>query len=210
MGERKNLRRRWIAAGLVSLGAHALVFLGLSLTPRDGPPAPSPPVLITLERLERPPTATRPAPAPTRSSPGPLQLHQPSAPSTSIPSSGLGAGAPSAPTASGASGSPSTGPPQPAAAVPPLKLDCLHLGPAARAGVFGREDCEARRYYKPDEGAGGYAVPANPEWEAALARQQSKHRPLPPEKPFRNTCANSNLGLGCPDETLWTLGKRKF
>jgi hypothetical protein len=207
MGQSRTLRGRWLAAGLVSLGAHLLVFLGLSLTPRDGPPPPAPPVLITLERLERPPSAMRPEPAPTRSAPNALRLHQPAAPSISTPSSGLSAGPPSAAAAPGA---PTAAPPRQAAAVPPLKLDCLHLGPAARGGAFAREDCEAGRYYKPAEGAGGYAVAENPEWEAALARQQSKHRPLPPEKPFRNTCANSNLGLGCTDDTLWTIGKRKF
>jgi hypothetical protein len=210
MGQPRTLRRRWIAAGLVSLAAHALVFLGLSMTPREGPPAPTPPVLITLERLERPtPPKARPttSSAPPNPRPNPFRLHQPPAAPTAVSNSGLSPGASSAPPAPGA---PSAAPPQQAATVPPLKLDCLHLGPAARTGVFGREDCEARRYQKLANGDGGYAIPENPEWEAQISRQQSKHRPLPPEKPSRNDCANSNLGLGCTDGMLVPLVKRKF
>jgi hypothetical protein len=91
-----------------------------------------------------------------------------------------------------------------------LKLDCLNLGPAARTSAFSREDCEVRKYKKLAEGQAGYGVAENPAWEAAIAAKQSVHRPLAPEKPFRNDCANSNLGLGCTDGMLVPLVKRKF
>jgi hypothetical protein len=206
MGDRRNLRGRWIAAGLVSLAAHGLVFLGLSRTPRDGPPEPPLPVLITLERLERAPPAKAVAPA-QQTVRQTFQVHQPPAQPTNVAGSGLSPGAPAA--APGPS-APSPSAPQQATAAPPLKLDCLHLGPAARAGAFGREDCERRRYKKLAEGDGGGGIPENPAWEAEIAARMAKHRPVRPEKPFRNDCANSNLGLGCTDEMLIPLAKRKF
>jgi hypothetical protein len=207
MGDRRNLRRRWITAAVVSLAAHGLVFLGLSLTPREGPPAPALPVFITLERLQ-PQKTVKPTPSPARAASERLQLHQPPAQPASVAPSGL---TPAPPAPSSAARVPvAPGPPQQATAAPPLKLDCMDLGPAARASAFGREDCQQRRFPKLAKGDGTYEVPDNPQWEAQIARQQSVHRPLPPEKPFKNDCANSNLGLGCTEGMLWSLGKKKF
>jgi hypothetical protein len=206
MGDHRNRRRRWAVAALVSLAAHGLVFLGLSLTPRDGPPEPSLPVMVTLERATRSPPK-KAIPTELRAPANPFQVHQPPQQAVSLPNSGL---APSAPSTTGAPATPGPATPQQAVAPPKLKLDCLNMGPAARTGVYGREDCEARTYRKLAQGERGYDVPENPAWDAAIAARQSVHRPLPAEKPFRNDCANSNLGLGCTDGMLVPLVKRKF
>ena len=85
-------------------------------------------------------------------------------------------------------------------------MDCLDLGPSARR----QQNCDPRKFPKLAKGDGTYEIPENAQYEAQIARQQSVHRPLPPEKPFRNDCANSNLGLGCTEGMLWSLGKKKF
>jgi hypothetical protein len=133
-----------------------------------------------------------------------LQLHQPPTVTSNAPSSGLPAGpavvAPAAPA-----------PPAPTPApTAKLKLDCLHMGPAARRGVYGREDCEVQKFARPEWRSQQFEIPANPAWDAEVASRMRKHEPLSPEKPNRNDCAGSNLGLGCTEDMLVPLAKRKF
>jgi hypothetical protein len=202
-------RRRWLAAGIVSAIVHIGVFLGLALTtPRGAPTAQAPVFEVSLERSRPapPPPKVNPLPRPAVSSP--VQVHQPPATIPGAPTSGL-------PVASPGPASPSPTAPLQASAPPnpKLKLGCLHMGPAARGRVYGKEDCEVQRYAKiPGSSTTDpvFATPSNPAWDAQIAKQMRVHQPLPPEPPNRNDCANSNLGLGCTDQTLIPVIKRKF
>jgi hypothetical protein len=198
--------RRWLAAAAVTAGVHLAVFLGLVVgTPRGRIEAQAPVFQVSLERTRPPTPPPKVAAAPRPSAPSPIQLHQPPAVAPNAPSSGLPAGP--APAAPAPATPPSTLPSTPSAK---LKLDCLHMGPAARRGVYGREDCEVQKFADPGWRNKQFAIPANPAWDAQVAGRMTKHQPLPPEKPNRNDCANSNLGLGCTDDMLIPLVKKPF
>lgn len=205
---RRELRNRWIAAGLVTLAVHGLVFLGLSQTPRGGQVALPPLVEITLSRLER--TPTPPAPpvkghAPI-SSPTPIRIHEPPTVVEGAEPSGFTPGPPAPPTAQ--PGPPQPGPP--AAEPPKLKLDCLPRTPGSKRG-FGQLNCEPQRYAKSGNGdEAEVGVPANVVWDAQIADRMRKHEGLRPDPPFKNDCENSNLGLGCTGDMLIPLAKKKF
>ncbi|MDB5453845.1 MAG: hypothetical protein JWO33_2423 [Caulobacteraceae bacterium] len=200
--------RRWLAAALVTLLVHGLVLFGLSRTPRGGTPVEPAIVEISLAPLQpRSPPAAPVAPHPVSQ---PLRLHQPPSLSGPVEASGFQVGAPSTGDPDSASPSPPQAAPA-SATQPKLKLDCLHMGPAARLCAYGREDCEVQRYARAKGIDGSVTdIPANPAWDAQIAKQMRVHQPLKPEQPNRNDCANSNLGLGCTDSMLVPLVKRKF
>ena len=84
------------------------------------------------------------------------------------------------------------------------------MGPAARRGVYGREDCEVQKFADPGWRNKQFDIPANPAWDAEVANRMRTHQPLPPERPNRNDCAGGNLGLGCTEDMLIPLAKKKF
>jgi hypothetical protein len=198
--------RRWLTAIGVTLAAHLLVFAGLVVgTPKWRPIVQTPIFQVSLERERPVPAPPKVAAAARPAAPSPVQVHQPPAVMPNAPigilPAGPAAAAPIAPT-----------PPIPAPVAPTakLKLDCLHMGPAARRGVYGREDCEVQRFAKVPGADQVHVVPSNPAWDAQIANRMRKHEPLPPEKPFRGDCANSNLGMGCPGDMLIPLTKKAF
>ncbi|HET9159155.1 MAG TPA: hypothetical protein VFN88_00955, partial [Caulobacteraceae bacterium] len=98
----------------------------------------------------------------------------------------------------------------PPSANPKLKLDCLHMGPRARTGVYGREDCEVQKFAKVPGSNEVFKPPVNAAWDAQIAKQMRIHEPLPRGQEPRMDCPGANLGLGCSDEALSYSTKRKF
>lgn len=203
-------RRRWMIAGAVSAAAHVALFLILNRPARFETPPPPPPIEITLERRAppEPPPDQATQLAPRRAVSRSFQRPAEAPPAQVQPSpfaAGGGTGAPAA-GAPAAGAAPSNGP---VWGKGPLTLDCIERGPGPRTS-YGREACEPRRFATPGgDGAPG-RDPVDGAWAAAAAAKEARRRPLPPEQPNRNACANANLGLGCTEDMLIPLVKRKF
>lgn len=203
----RELRRRWVVASTITLVVHGLVFLGLARTPQVGLMLEPASVDVTLERLHPPQPVTPPRPAERPVTPSPLPLHQPPSDVASVQGNPLPAGPMAVVTGAVANAAEPGTAPTPALK---LKLDCLTLGPPGRSGANSQPDCKPQRFAKLNSDNPAMAVPANPAWDAQIAKQMQVHQPLPPERPNRNDCAGGNLGLGCTEDMLIPLVKRKF
>lgn len=204
--DKASRRRRWMAAALISALAHVIVLWAMMQT-KEAPPRERLQVVeLTLEPFIQMDRSKLRKPPPPRAA-KPMRLHQPAAIAPVVPQVAPFVAAPSPAGAPPAASGPVTLP-----APPPgrLVLDCVERGPNQPRTPFGREPCQAQIFKPPKSGEVAGSPPVNAEWAAAAAAKARKREGLRPEQPGRNTCAASNLGLGCTDDMLIPLVKQKF
>lgn len=210
--DRAARNRRWSAAILAAAAVHAIVALGLILTPVATPPREPAAIDISLFAPVDPVQADA-APAPPKPSTQAPAIHRPPTlqPSSVEPSPvGPQSAPPASPPTAAAVDRQAEGGPRFSGAQPTLKLDCIDRGPAAGASGYGKEPCLTRRYTTPQGQGGAYAGRVDPAWEAAARSQQSKRQPLPAPQPQARGCPGGNLGLGCSDDALVFTTKKAF